>query len=221
MKTLLSFNASPYIQNDVGEIPLNIAMALQHKLAAQLLLYNMRVFDNITLAKSENLIHYSAKYNFRNVLERTYQRHRHLINEKTRQEQYTPLHISVLEKNYEITEMLLSLRARELQDYEGNFQIHYIKDEETLRIFMKTNQNFELQNREGQTIKDILQFKNPYLYSILMMNEHSLLDQSSSTICRRVRPIATIRPTNRIPPPYTNRRQRVLPIAADPDIPDV
>ena len=73
--------------------------------------------------------------------------------------------------------MLLSYKARELQYYEGNFQIHYIKDEETLRIFMKTNQNFELQNKEEQTIKDILQYKNPYLYNILMMNQHSLLDQ--------------------------------------------
>ena len=144
-----------------------------------------------------------------------------MVNEKTRQEQYTPVHISVLEKNYGITEMLLSYKVQELQDCEGNFQIHYIKDEETLRLFMKANQNFEIQNREGRTMKDILQHRSPSLYNILIMNQHSLIDPNPSTICRSVCPIATIRPYNRILPPYTNKQPRNLLVAADPDISDV
>lgn len=49
--------------------------------------------------------------------------------------------------------MLLSYKVRESQDYEENFEIRYIKDEEALRLFMKTNQNFKLQNRERRPLK--------------------------------------------------------------------
>ena len=160
IKLLLEYSADPFIKNGMGEIPLNITMAIKHQDATNILFNKMKEFPYYLFKSETNekrtLFHYSALFNCSLINKYMCE---YVFSNASKKDVYgnTAFHYAVIGKHQEITEMYLAWQVTEIRNSNGNHPVHYLRDYNLVKVYLEYNpEQLYKKNKDKEDLEKIL-----------------------------------------------------------------
>ena len=189
IKLLNEHFADPFIKNEIGEVAINISMAINYKEATEQLLTRMKDFPSYyfktTTQDERTLFHYSALFDSSIVNKYMCENVFSYASKKDKYEN-TAFHYAIIHKRSTIAEQYLLWQVEEIPNSDGNYPVHCIREYNLVKIYLEYNpEQLYKKNKDKEDLEIILSRDDKNLLELVRQDFKLFVSQQTEENNRR------------------------------------
>ena len=189
IKLLNEHFADPFIKNEIGEVAINISMAINYKEATEQLLTRMKDFPSYyfktTTQDERTLFHYSALFDSSIVNKYMCENVFSYASKKDKYEN-TAFHYAIIHKRSTIAEQYLLWQVEEIPNSDGNYPVHCIREYNLVKIYLEYNpEQLYKKNEKNENLEEILSRDDRNLLRLIRQDFQLFTSQPTEEAKRR------------------------------------